>query len=68
VILLSGVLALWNYHPAPVTVQICNKDNASALCAYRRPAHRDNNPTSGTTLYLVFNKKAQDTFYSRFWY
>jgi len=34
VALLSGVLALWNYHLAPIAVQICNKDSISALCVY----------------------------------
>jgi len=47
--LLSGVLALWNYHLAPVSAQICNKENTSALCVYWRVTHHVNSPTFGTT-------------------
>jgi len=49
VTLLSGMLALWNYHLAPISVQIPNKDNTSALCVYWHTAHGVNNPTFGTT-------------------
>jgi len=43
------VLALWNYHLAPVSAQICNNDNTSALRVYWHIAHPVNDPTFGTT-------------------
>ena len=52
--LLSGVLGLWNYHLAPISVQICNKDNTSALCVYWRTTHEVNDPIFGTTLLHIF--------------
>jgi len=48
VTLLSGMLTLWNHHPAPVPAQICNKDNTSALSVYWRMAQRVNDAPFGT--------------------
>jgi len=47
---LRGVLAMWNYHLPPISAQIRNKDNTSALCVNWCIAHWVNNPTSGKTL------------------
>ena len=44
------MLALWNYHLAAISAQICNKDNTSALCVYWCTAHQANDPTFGTTV------------------
>jgi len=62
VTLLSGVMALWNYHLASISVQMCNKDNTSALCVCWRIAHRVNDPTLGKTGASSFRTKMKLSF------
>jgi len=48
----SSVLAVWNYHLAPISAQTGNKDDTSALCVYWRTAHQANDPILGQHLHL----------------
>jgi len=61
VTVLSGALALWNYHLAPMFAPICNKDSPSVLCVYWRTAHRVNDPTFGLTERLLWTEWLRET-------